>query len=478
MPGGRLYFTLMRERSLKLPPAVRSLSARLLVLTIFFVMLSEVLIYAPSIARFRLVYLQERLAASRLATLALEAAPDHAVDPRLEAKLLDHAGAYGITLYRTAQLGELMLSRDMPPAVDQSFDLRQSTFIGLILDAFAVLARSGQYVIRVSAPSIMDPGMLIEVIMDEVPMRAAMYDYSERILVLSVIISVITAALVYASLQGLLVWPMRRITENMMAFRASPEDPLRVIVPGRRTDEIGVAQRALADMEAGLRESLRERARLAALGSAVTRINHDLRNILATAQLVSDRLATIDDPDVRRLTPPLIAAIDRAVTLCARTIDFARSDGTGRRERFRLRPLVDDVGRSIAAGRAIAWSNEAPESVEAYADRDQIFRVLSNLASNAAEAGATRVTVAASRDGRMLAIDVRDNGPGISPAVRDSLFSPFGRSERPGGTGLGLAIARDIMRAHGGDLELVATNELGAAFRLRLPDGPPARPLN
>ncbi|MFO0998211.1 MAG: HAMP domain-containing sensor histidine kinase [Alphaproteobacteria bacterium] len=460
----------MSEKSLKLPSSVRSLSARLLVLTIFFVMVAEVLIYAPSIARFRLGYFEERLAASRLATLALEAAPDHVVDPGLEVKLLDHAGAYGITLYRGTQHGELMLSRDMPPAVDQAFDLRQSTFLGLVVDAFATLARRGQYVMRVSAPSVMDPGMLIEVVMDEAPMRRAMYDYSKRILLLSIVISVITAALVFASLQWLLVGPMRRITENMMAFRLSPEDPARVIVPGGRSDEIGVAQQALADMESGLRDSLRERARLAALGSAVTRINHDLRNILATAQLMSDRLATLDDPAVKRLAPPLMAAIDRAVTLCGRTIDFARSDEPIRRERFRLHALVDDVGQSIAAGRTIVWANETADSVEVNGDRDQIFRVLSNLAANAAEAGAKRVTVSASRMDGILSIEVKDDGPGLSPAVRDSLFMPFGKSERPGGTGLGLAIARDITRAHGGDLDLVATSAAGATFRLRLPD--------
>ena len=453
---------------LRPPPLLGSLSARLLVLTVFFVMLAEVLIYAPSIARFRVGYLQERVSASHLATLALEASSDHKIPAALERELLDHAGAYGITLYKAGQGGELMLSHDMPPAVDARVTLGQGGFFALIGEAFMTLARSGPYILRVMGPSPRDPTVMVEVTLDEAPMRRAMVEFSERILALSLVISAITAALVYVSLQWLLVLPMRRMTENMTAFRENPEDPGRVISPSARTDEIGVAQRVLAGMEEGLRGALRERARLAALGSGVARINHDLRNILATARLVSDRIATLADPTVKRLAPTLVAALDRAVELCARTVDFARADAPPRVTRLALAPLVAEAGAAVAGLQAEGWVNEVPADIEIDADRGQLFRVFANLAANAFEAGAARVVVRARRADGAIVLEVADDGPGIAAEALDTLFQPFGRSSRAGGTGLGLAIAREIVRAHGGDLELAATGPGGTTFRVRL----------
>ncbi len=127
-----------------------------------------------------------------------------------------------------------------------------------------------------------------------------------------------TAALVYLSLQWLLVRPMRRMTASMTRFREDPEDASRMIVPSGRADEIGLAESELAVMQETVRQALGQRARLAALGTAVTKINHDLRNILSTARLVTDGLTASAAPEVRRLAPRLIDAIDRAVALCRR----------------------------------------------------------------------------------------------------------------------------------------------------------------
>jgi signal transduction histidine kinase len=460
----------MTVRRLRMPPFWRGLSSRLLWLTIFVVMLSEVFIYAPSVARFRLVYLQERIAASHLATLALEAAPGNKLDPALEAQLLDHVAAFGVTLYKPGEQGELMLARDMPPMVNQTFDLRRETFFGLIADSFAALARSGPYIIRVIGPSPRDSRTLVEVTLDEAVMRAGMYDYSERILALSIGIALATAAAVYLSLHLLIVRPMRRLTENMMEFGRDPE-AAAPIEPGNRTDEVGVAQHALAEMETGLRASLRERARLATLGAAVTRINHDLRNILQTAQLVSDRLASVDDPAVRRLAPGLMAAIDRAIALCGRTVDYAQSDQSARRVRVPLRALVAEAASTLAEPRGVSVEIAAADDAAVEGDRNQLFRVFANLIGNAAEAGAKTVRVEAARMEDALVATVSDDGSGMPDAVKETLFTPFARSSRPGGSGLGLAIVREILRAHGGDIVLASSGAKGTAFRLRLPLG-------
>jgi signal transduction histidine kinase len=460
----------------KLPALIHSLSARLLVLTIFFVMLAEVLIYAPSAGRFRLSYIEERLAAGHLAILALQATPDYMVSEELEAELLNHAAAYVVGLKRPDGV-KLMLGQGPVPPIDASFDLAEGSFFPLIGEAFVTLAQSGNRVLRVVGPSPKHPQAIVEVVIDEAPMRAGLIDYSWRILGLSIVISIFTAALVYLSLQWLMVRPMRRMTQSMMAFRENPEDASRLIAASDRRDEIGLAQRELAEMQAGLRAALHQKTHLAALGAAVTKISHDLRNILATARLVSDRLGTSGDPEVQRTTPVLLAAIDRAVDLCSRTLDFTR-EGPPKlaRRRFALGELVAEVGAALPSpmNGATVWRMVGGGGIVVDADRDQLFRVLQNLGQNAFEAGATQVEVTARQEdeaaaGGPIVIEIADNGPGLAPRARDKLFQPFAGTGRAGGTGLGLAIARDLMRAHGGDIRLVSSTAEGTLFRLDLP---------
>jgi signal transduction histidine kinase len=461
----------MKGKHLSLPPAAAGLSARLLLLTIAFVMLAEVLIYAPSIGRFRKVYLEERLADAHLAILALEATPDQMVSEELELELLSHVDAKMVALKKPGA-GKLMLLAEQPAAIDATFDLRQASFLGLIGEAFVTLQAPPNRVLRVLGRSPKDPNLLVEVVLEEGTLQSAMIDFSGRILLLSLVISLVTATLVYYSLHRLMVRPMRRITESMVAFREDPEDVTRSITPSERSDEIGVAQRELATMQQGLRAALQQKTRLAALGIAVTKISHDLKNILATARLVSDRLAGIDDPEVRRVTPTLMGAIDRAVDLCAQTLSFTR-EGPASLDlsRFELGDLLKDVGESLLGpvnGRTV-WRNRLEHGIEVEADRQQLFRVFANLGQNAVEAGATRVDVSAERDDGRLVVRIADNGPGLPPRAREKLFQPFSGSVRPGGTGLGLAIARDLVRAHGGDISLESSDGTGTRFRLTLP---------
>jgi len=463
----------MTETEPQRSAAKSSLSARLLVLTVFFVMLAEFLIYTPSISRFRKVYLEEHVATAHLATLALEASADGMISDELEKVLLHHADSHGIILTQ-AKRRMLMLSGKMPPKVDATFDLRQGTFLAWIRDAFSALAQKENRVLRVIGASPKDPDVTVEVLLDETPMREAMYAYSARILELSVAISLFTAGLVYLSLQLLMVRPLRRITGSMMAFRANPEVEEWTIAPSGREDEIGVAQRELADMQRDLRAALQQKSRLATLGAAVAKINHDLRNSLATAMLVSDRLADIDDPEVKQVTPRLYDAIDRAVTLCSQTLNYV-SDGTPavKPSHFHLHELVAEVNAAMrtpgAAANGFAVDNAVDMDLDLEGDRQQLFRAFSNLAQNARQAGARAVRFSAVKEGGVLAIEVADDGPGLAPKARSRLFQPFAGSARQGGTGLGLVIVRDILRAHGGDIALVETGDTGTRFRLDLP---------
>jgi signal transduction histidine kinase len=271
------------------------------------------------------------------------------------------------------------------------------------------------------------------------------------------------------------VRPLRRITDSVIAFRRRPEDASVNLPPSERRDEIGLVQTELSGMQGALRSALAHQTRLAALGSAVSKINHDLRNILASAMVVSDRLEQSQDPEVRHVTPRLLEALDRAARLCSATLNFARAEASDpQKTRFPLAPLLDEVGEAVLGPDAapVRWRNEVGADVRVLADRDQLYRVLMNIGRNAAEAlpqAGGLISITAWQTTHDTVIEMVDTGRGIPKATQAHLFEAFSGSARPGGTGLGLAIAREIMRAHGGDVVLAHTGDEGTAFRLTLP---------
>lgn len=459
-------------------PVGRSLSTKLLLWTSLYVLLAEVLIFTPSAARFRESWLRERLAAAHLAALAVEAAPDFMVTANLEAKLLAQVGAHSIDL-TLPDNRVYMLSSTMPPRIDARFDLEQAGYFTLIADAFAAFGESRDRVIHVSARPPDDDRLLIEVVMDERPLIAALYVFAGRILGLSIVISLIAAVLVFFTLNAVFVLPMRRLTASVAAFSRDPENARDSFDLEYRDDEIGVAQRELASMQANLRAALRQRERLAALGTAVAKINHDIRAILSTAALLSEHLSASSDPDARRVTPRLMGSIDRAVELCGQTLSYAQ-DGVLPLERraVDVAALVEEAGDAVLSGTRPVdgaapplWDNQTKPGLRLSADPVQLSRALVNMGRNAVQAGADRVTVTAvmTDDGRRIALTMADNGPGLPPRAQANLFQPFAGSARAGGVGLGLAIAREIARAHGGDLRLISTSGQGSVFMLELP---------
>lgn len=471
---------MFRPQKFSLPPLSRSLSARLLLLTVFFVMLAEVLIYAPSVANFRITWLNDRLASADLAILALEAAPEGKLSVDLKSELLGRVDAFAIVLTRPDR--RLLLYTQPPPPVEITVDLREGSLLDEIGDAFSAMARRGDGVMRVIGESPQNPTMIVEVVLNEAQLRAEMFSYSQNILLLSIVISLITATLLYLALQWLMVRPMRRITEGITEFSHDPQNAAAGVKPSSRDDEIGVAQTVLVEMQQDLRASLKQQERLAALGSAVSKINHDLRGILSTAVLMSDRLSALDSPEVKRISGPLIQSIDRAINLCTQTLNFVRDEGPElHRGRFRLTELIDEVaadmsvldeGPAAVNNVAPAFANEIPSEVVVEADRDQLYRVFANLTRNASQVGAHAIGIklaADAPDNKNLVIDVTDDGPGMVKSAREGLFKAFAGSARKGGTGLGLVIVRDVMRAHGGDIELLSSDDTGTTFRLTLP---------
>jgi signal transduction histidine kinase len=361
------------------------LSGKLLLLTIVFVTLAEVLIYVPSIANYRLMWLSDRLAAGRTAALVLAAAPDQMVSDDLRAQLLRSVGARTVAL-KTGSRRLLLAYSDIPPMVNREIDMRDVSTVKSIIDAFDTLLGKGNEVLRVVGAAM--GGEFVELVIDERPFQAAMWKYSANVLLISLLISGISGALVYLSLLWLFVRPLRRLTASMVEFGAEPENPARIIVPSPRIDEIGVAERELAIMQNDLSQTLHQKSRLASLGLAVSKINHDLRNLLASVQLLSDRLTAIRDPRVRLLAPRLMAALDRAITYCEQTLAFGKAQ----------EPLPDrrpiDVGRLLGevreilgldADSKIGWMVSF-QNLEMDADPDQMLRVFLNLVRNSKEA--------------------------------------------------------------------------------------------
>ena len=141
-----------------------------------------------------------------------------------------------------------------------------------------------------------------------------------------------------------------------------------------------------------------------------------------------------------------------------------------RNEAENVIPLIDEIGPGLAVSEHdLAIEDAIPPDLIVEADRDQLYRVFLNLARNAVEAGAHRLRFAAAREAATIAIEVADDGHGLPPKARENLFRPFFGSARPGGSGLGLAIARELVRAHGGELSLASSTGAGTVFRLTLP---------
>ncbi|PHS23834.1 MAG: histidine kinase [Robiginitomaculum sp.] len=449
-----------------------SLGRRLLVLTVLFVMLAEIMIFLPSAAAFRSNWLQSRVQAARLAAIAVEVAPDMKVSDEIAMRLLSTAGIKAVRMERDG-VTEMILrapSQSMPYG---TVDMRNPSTRRAIIDTCDTLFMPKERFLRILDTVSPNSTDVIDVLVSESDLRDELIVFSIRTLIFSAIISIISAALIYGALIFVFVRPMRDLSLAMARFQKKPEDPQSVITPSGRRDEIGRAEEDLAKMQTEIRAALGHKNRLAALGEAVAKINHDLRNILTSAQLVSDRLATSDDPKVRTMGERLVRAIDRGVALCQSTLRYGKAEeNTPQKQNITLSNVLEDAMHDACSEQSsIFFDNGVSNSVQVSADPDQLYRIVLNLMRNAVQAMDDKGTITAKADIRehSIALTLADTGNGIPEALREHLFKPFSASTRKDGSGLGLAIARELARAHGGDVSLVRTGNSGTVFELVLP---------
>jgi signal transduction histidine kinase len=452
------------------------LSTKLLMLTIVFVMLAEIVVLVPSIANFRLNWLKDRLATADVVSISLSEMND--VPRTVQNKLLAATGAMTIAV-REGRIRRLVAMADMPPDVSRHIDMTEVGLINSIWDAVdSLVSGNGRYIHVLGLPNERDE--VIELVIPETPLRTAMLNFVGRILGLSAIISIISAALVFFSLRRLFLRPVLRLRQALEVFRERPEDPNSIIVPSGRTDEIGDAERQLAEIQRELQATLIQKSHLADLGLAVSKINHDLRNILASAQLMTERLLSTSDPTATRFAPKLIASLDRAIGYSQAVLNYGKArEAPPERRLVSLRRVVEDVSDvlGLANHPTITFEMNVTSDIEVDADPDQLFRVLMNLCRNAGQALEAdadhaiikRITLEAGRRGTIVTIRVADTGPGVPDLARENLFKAFQGGVRRGGTGLGLAICAELIRAHGGSIELISVGQ-GALFEITIPD--------
>jgi len=469
-----------------------NLSLQILLLTISFVLLAEVFIFVPSIINFRLTWLEERLTAANIAILAIEAAPDHMVSEMLTKKLLDNAQMVAISLKHKGKR-QLILNTDQPLNIAARYDLRKRSYWGMMQDTLKIMfhaAPHGSLIQVTGYTNFTTPSddSFIEIIFPEDLLCEDMHRYSVNVMLLSIIISLITAGLVYFSLSCLLIRPVKRMTKSIIDFRDSPEIATNGLPEEGRRDEIGIIMGELGKMQNEIRKALIQKKHLAELGEGVSKINHDLRNILSSALMVTDHLSRIDDPIVQKLTPRFVTAVDRAIRLCENTLKYGKSHTEKPNlSLISLHQIIEEVALSLGLSdlSEITFHNDVPEDLLLNVDGDHIFRVFLNLCRNALQAMKQRgdITITATRainnhtginnhiglnnHIESTIIDIIDNGPGIPDQIKKTLFQPFHNSAN-GGAGLGLAISKELLEAHGGSLALIESQENGTHFRIIL----------
>ena len=426
----------------------------------------EALIFVPSATRERHDWLRAKVEAGRLAALALEAAPSRMVSEELSMDLLERADVLAVAEL-SQDMRENILVQKAPICCEEKIILLSDRpgLSDIWPTLMTFFAPNDRYLI-IRAPGS-KPLSIIEVVVTEEPLKERLVEYGRTIIWLSLIISIFTGALIYLMLLLTVVRPMRRVTRSVEQFREDPGAWTRRLSPTSRRDEIGRAQNALSDMEEAVSDSFRQRERLAQLGEAVAKINHDLRNSLATAQLASDSLSRSEDPRVAKALPRLERAIERAIGLASDTLKYGQSSAP--KAQMHSVSVADSVGEALAEALAahsdIVVKNYVDATAEVMADPDHLHRICANLIRNAAEAMNSSGEISLSFEDNTLTI--ADNGPGLPQKAKDNLFKPFAATTRRDGTGLGLALSRDLARAMGGDLVLAETGADGTRFAVK-----------
>ena len=239
---------------------------------------------------------------------------------------------------------------------------------------------------------------------------------------------------------------------------------------GKRIGTVKVFQ-DLREIEA-LREQVRHKDRLAAIGEMAATVAHEIRNPLGGIRGFAALLARdipADDPRARLVDKVLAGTkdLDRVVS---ELLEYTRPLHL-RTRATRCSDLVDAaLGYVDLTGREITVECDVDPSMAAQVDPDKMRQVLLNILLNAVQSisGSGTINIACTRLERLVQVSVRDTGCGMTPEQLKSVFSPFFTTKEKG-TGLGLAVAEKIVEAHGGSIEAVSEPGMGSVFHISMP---------
>lgn len=458
----------------------RRLSGKLLLMTIGFVMLAELVIFIPSATAFRQDWLNVRAQQAGLLAQALTGVPDYEASEILNEQFMQDTDVIMMSAKRDG-MSEFMLGHPPEGSID-TIDLREKRRLPLFRDAFQAFFGSSEGSLRVLAASPVQGQDALELIIPKGKLQWAMRDYAKRIAVLSLAIAIITGLLIYLAMLFMIIRPIEKLATGLSAFREDPETRLSNLPPSSRKDEIGQLQREFYDMKQGVRASFKQRERLATLGLEVAKVNHDLRNVLASASLVSERLEGDQEERVAKMGSRLSRTIDRGIKLTSEVLNFSLSgQDEADLDVVRISLLVGEAAGDTLGGfgsgpRRISFTNKIPSEMIVTADKDHTYRIFHNLFRNAAQAMAKiredeavrNLTVEAIPAGDHISILVKDTGPGLPDKAKDNLFKAFASASGHGSTGLGLTISQDLAREQGGDIVLESTSKDGTVFAVSL----------
>jgi two-component system osmolarity sensor histidine kinase EnvZ len=248
---------------------------------------------------------------------------------------------------------------------------------------------------------------------------------------------------------------IRRLARSAEAFGTGRDVPQ---IRPEGASEVRQAAAAFNRMQERIRRFLAQRTEMLA------GVSHDLRTPLTRLRLVLAMLPRTDE--LRRDVAEMTADVEEMERMIGGYLAFARGEGTEQAEPVNLSAILDDVAAGARrAGTVLELDTPADLTLKLRADA--VRRAITNLVDNARR-HARHVALAAVAQGRSVLVTVDDDGPGIPAERRESVFRPF-ESGSSGGTGLGLTIARDIVRAHGGEIVLEESPMGGLRARIRLP---------
>ena len=253
------------------------LAGRVLAVTLTFVLLAMGLFYVTRLSSYRENWLHAKIASAQTAIEAFDAAGPVPPTEDLSRRILNSVGVKSITVLTPAGRRELALP-DATPATAEVIVADDISYVEGVAATFRTLFRAPGTIVKVGSSAPPDEAA-IELTFDETPLIEALWRVSRNFLNISLTIAAVVTCVLLAALWSMVLRPVRRLTSNIIAFGESPQDASRVIAPTGRRNEIGRAETALAVMQRSLAHELAQRKRLAELGMAVARINHDLRNI-------------------------------------------------------------------------------------------------------------------------------------------------------------------------------------------------------